>query len=148
MIRILTLAAAILCMQIATVHAADPCAAGDGNKITRAMFTTSLENREPQDRVLVLENNATEVYFFTELSQLQGHTITHRWEYEGRVVYTKSYEIKGPKWRAVSRKELDPSMTGRWSVIVLDENNCPYKAGVFQYVQATKNDSQAVILPP
>ena len=147
MVRMLAVVLMVFCLQIPLVNAAAPCGSGDG-VVLRSMFTTALNNREPQDHVLVLENSATEVYFFTELSQLQGHTITHRWEYEGRVVYTKSYEIKGPRWRAVSRKELDPTMTGRWSVVVIDENNCPYKAGVFQYVQASKNENQAVILPP
>ncbi len=118
------------------------------SKVLRAMFTTRLENREPVDRVLILDNKVREVYFFTDLSQLQGHTITHRWEYEGRVVQTRSYQIKGQRWRAASQKELDPGMIGRWSVVVTDENDCPLKAVVFQLVPYSATQNQTAILPP
>lgn len=127
---------------------AETCDKSEESKVLRAMFTTRLENREPVDRVLILDNKVREVYFFTDLSQLQGHIITHRWEYEGRVVQTKSYQIKGQRWRAASQKELDPGMIGRWSVVVTDENNCPLKAVVFQLVPYSATQNQTAILPP
>ena len=127
---------------------AGTCDKSDEGKILRAMFTTRLENREPVDRVLILENTVREISFFTDLSQLQGHTITHRWEYEGRVVQTRSYQIKGQRWRVASQKELDPAMIGRWSVVVTDENDCPLKAVVFQVVPHSATQNQTVILPP
>lgn len=117
-------------------------------KVLRAMFTTRLENREPADRVLILANETTELFFFSELNQLQGHTITHRWEYEGKVVYQRSYEVKGPRWRITSRKDLDPTMVGRWTAVIVDEKECPLKAVVFQYVQHSDTNNPAAVLPP
>ncbi len=118
------------------------------DKVLRAMFTTKLDDREPSDRVLILGNAATELFFFSELNQLQGHTITHRWEYEGKVVYQRSYEVKGPRWRITSRKDLDPTMVGRWTVVIVDEKECPLKAVVFQYVQHSDTNNPTAILPP
>jgi hypothetical protein len=129
--------------------AADPasCEQQKG-KVLRAMFTTKLENREPSDRVLILGNDVTELFFYSDLSQLDGHTITHRWEYEGKVVYQRSYEVKGSRWRITSRKDLDPSMVGRWTVVIVDEKECPLKAVVFQYMQHSETNNPAAILPP
>ncbi len=137
----------ILFLVTAKQSFAAACDKKDESKILRAVFTTRLDNREPVDRVLILDNKVREVFFFTDLSQLQGHTITHRWEYEGRVVQTRSYQIKGQRWRAASQKELDPGMVGRWSVVVTDENDCPLKAVVFQLVPYSATQNQTAILP-
>ncbi|MBI3561081.1 MAG: DUF2914 domain-containing protein [Gammaproteobacteria bacterium] len=126
---------------------ANPCDPSAEGNVGRAMFTTHIENREPADQVLILDNSYREVFFFTDLNQFQGHTITHRWEFEGRVVQSRSYPIKSSRWRAVSQKDLDPAMVGRWSVLVMDENECPLKAVVFQYVQHSANQKQTAILP-
>lgn len=144
--KALLLAASLLVWGVTGDASASACQAHEGI-VLRAMFTTRLENREPVDHVLIIDNRTRELHFFTDLSQLQGHTITHRWEFEGRVVHTKSFEVKGQRWRAASRKDLDPAMVGRWTAIVVDENDCPLKAVVFQYVQHSGQQLNA-ILPP
>lgn len=127
-------------------HAADEmCEPGSG-KIARAMFTTMIDNREPVDRVLILENDINELYFFTDLRHLQGQTVMHRWEYEGRVVKNKSFQVKGPRWRVFSQHTIDNNMLGRWTVVVTDESGCPLKAVIFQYVQAGKDTNGSAII--
>ncbi|MEW8239177.1 MAG: hypothetical protein AB2727_13375, partial [Candidatus Thiodiazotropha taylori] len=54
--------------------------------VARAVFTTAVINREPVDQVVSLDENATEVSFFTDLRNLQGRTVIHRWEFEGEVI--------------------------------------------------------------
>ena len=138
----------LLTLSAFVAHAAESAVCDQPqDRVLRAMFTTKLENREPSDRVLILGNDATELFFFSELNQLQGHTITHRWEYEGKVVYQRSYEVKGARWRITSRKDLDPTMVGRWTAVIVDEKECPLKAVVFQYVQHS-DSNPAAILPP
>ncbi|MGD8784524.1 MAG: DUF2914 domain-containing protein [Thioalkalispiraceae bacterium] len=118
------------------VLAADELCGPSSGRVARAMFTTGIENREPIDRVLILENKATEIYFFTDLRRLQGKTIIHRWEYEGRVVNRKTFKVNGPRWRVYSLHKIDRNMLGRWTVIVTDETGCPLKAVIFEYIQA------------
>ena len=131
-----------------SIAAKPPCQKHNGS-VARAMFTTEIENREPVDKVLILENDHKVVYFFTDLRNLEGHAITHRWEYNGKVVMTKNFKpAKGPRWRLFSKKELDPSMTGDWTVVVTDEQDCPLKAVVFKYTKHKPNGGGSAILPP
>ncbi len=106
-------------------------------KVARAMFTTNIVNREPTDRVLILANDQDRLYFFTDLRQFQGQTISHRWEYDGRVIMQKKFEVKGPRWRVYSVHTLENNKTGRWTAVIADKNNCPIKAVVFEYVDKT-----------
>jgi hypothetical protein len=147
-ISIYMLSLAGLLVSVNTIAAKPPCQQHNGH-VARAMFTTRIENREPVDKVLILENNHRVVYFFTDLRNLQGHAITHRWEYNGKVVMQKIFKpAKGPRWRLFSKKELDPAMTGDWTVVVTDEKDCPLKAVVFKYKKHQPNGEGSAILPP
>ncbi len=115
-------------------------------KVARALVTTAVENREPVNRVLILENNFPEIFFFSDLRHMQGQKIVHRWEYEGEVVMRKSFDIKGPRWRIFSRKELDPDKVGRWTVVITDKDDCPLKAVVFQYVKENPEGRGSAII--
>lgn len=110
------------------------------------MFTTRVDNREPVDQVLVLEDSYKKIFFFSELRNLEGHEIIHRWEHDGKVVSEKSFEVKGPRWRVYSSLRLNDTMLGRWTVIVMTKDGCPLKAGVFQYVAANSNGQGSAIL--
>ena len=113
--------------------------------VARAMFTTQIDDREPIDRVLILENQVSQLYFFSDLRHLQGQTIKHRWEYEGRVIKEKTFKIQGPRWRIYSLNNLDKDMLGRWTVVIADENNCPLKAVIFQYVKSSGSNGSAIM---
>lgn len=101
--------------------------------VERAMFTTAVENREPVDQVAILPVTEGQVFFFTDLRELQGRTITHRWEYQGQVMAEVSFEVNGPRWRVFSRKSLDPGQLGKWTAIVVDESGWPLRAAIFEY---------------
>ena len=97
----------------------------DKEKIVRAQFTTAIVDKEPADDVVMLTSNNNEIYFFTELSNLQGESVTHRWEFEGQTMAEIKLDIKGSPWRTFSSKKLKPEWTGLWSVIVIDEDGQP-----------------------
>ena len=122
-------------------------AAQESGRVARAMFTTKVENREPINQVLVLDNTVTELYFFSDLRDMQGQTITHRWEYEGKEVMSKSFDVRGPRWRVYSKKELEPQRLGRWTVVITDDKGWPLKAVVFKYTDQSAGEAE-VILPP
>jgi hypothetical protein len=100
--------------------------------VARAVFTTEVVNREPVDQVVSLDENAARVLFFTDLRNLQGRTVTHRWEFEGQVISEVDIEVGGPRWRAYSVKKLNPGEEGKWTVFVLDESGWPLHASIFQ----------------
>lgn len=121
-----------LCLIMPLHLGAEEVSPADGS-VARAAFTTRIENREPVDRVLVLNPPATEIYFFTDLRNLEGHTVTHRWEYQGRAVSNVPFVIGGNRWRVFSKKVFPPDSFGEWSVTVLDDNGWPLYVELFRY---------------
>jgi len=101
--------------------------------VARATFTTAIVNREPVDRVLVLAPPVTEIYFFTDLRNLKGRTVTHRWRYRGEVVSQVPFAVEGDRWRVYSKKLLPPDSFGEWSVTVSDDAGLPLYVELFRY---------------
>ncbi len=107
-------------------------------EVVRAQFTSAIEAREPVDEITVLGNNVNKVYFFSELRDLQGETITHRWIYAGKVMAEISFNVGGPRWRVNSSKTLLPGWTGKWSVVVVDGAGAALSEYSFQYIEAVQ----------
>jgi len=103
-------------------EAAAPAATPASDKVPRALFTTAVTNREPADQVTSLKNDVQQVYFFTELTGLDGQTVTHKWEHSGEVKAEVKFDVKAPRWRVWSSKKFDPSWTGEWTVSVVDSS--------------------------
>lgn len=116
-------------------------------RVARGIFSTNIVDREPVDQVLILSNAVDQIYFFTDLRHYQGQTITHRWEYEGELVTEKSFEVGGPRWRVYSQNDLNPAMTGTWTVVVSDGRGWPIYAAIFQYVEKVSGNEKGIILP-
>ncbi len=99
--------------------------------VARAMFTTGIVDREPVNQVVSLGPDQDAVYFFTDLRNLQGRTVTHRWEFEGQYIGQISFKVGGPRWRVYSKRTLNPGDSGKWTVLVLDESGWPLHASIF-----------------
>jgi len=104
--------------------------------IKRSQFTTAIVNREPTDNVVTLTNNSDKIYFFTELANLKGHTITHRWEYQGKLMAEIKFDVHSDRWRIYSSKNIKPAWTGEWTVELIDENGTSLDAENLQIVEA------------
>jgi len=94
--------------------------ASAAGEVARAQFTTGISDREPMDAITELGTDHTQVYFFTELTGFSGETITHRWEHGGETIAEVSFDVRGPRWRVWSSKQLQPDWTGEWKVSVVD----------------------------
>ncbi|MES9817250.1 MAG: DUF2914 domain-containing protein [Candidatus Thiodiazotropha sp.] len=106
--------------------------------VARAQFTTAVVNREPVDQVVKLDAQATRVFFFTDLRNLQGRTVTHRWEFDGQIASEVDFEVGGPRWRVYSAKSLKPGESGKWTVFVVDESGWPLHASIFEHGEITR----------
>jgi len=110
-------------------------------KVARAIFTSKIIDREPADNLAEIINTSERIYFFTDLRNLKGQIVTHRWEYKDKVMAEVKFKVgEGPRWRVYSSKNLLPEWTGVWTVIVSDENEQTLNASAFNYTQATKAD--------
>jgi hypothetical protein len=130
----------------AAAPAAAAPAAATGT-VARAQFTSAVENREPVDKVTNLINDKTEIYFFSELKNLDNHKVTHRWEHEGKTAFEKSFDVGGNRWRVFSGVTLDPAQTGEWKVSVVDENGATIDTASLSY-QAAPAAEPAATAPP
>lgn len=105
--------------------------------VAQAQFTTGVENREPIDRVDSVFHTQGKPYrrlfYFTQIMGLSGETVTHRWEYEGRVMAKVSFNIGGSHWRVYSSKHLPSTLTGHWRVVVTDSEGETIKTDSFVY---------------
>jgi hypothetical protein len=115
---------------------ASESAARPAGRIARATFTTAVVDREPIDSIDALDTEQTEVAFFTELRDFTGETVIHRWEHGGRVVAEVPVEVRGPRWRAYSTKQLDPAEAGDWTVSVVDASGQVLESASLEYREA------------
>lgn len=102
-------------------------------EVSRAQFTTIVQNREPGDAVTTLSLDDDRILFFSEIRNGQGHTITHRWLYGDRVMAEVTFDIGGPRWRIWSSKTLLPAWAGTWTVQVVNEGDVLLAEQSFTY---------------
>lgn len=108
--------------------------AGSDGSVSRALFTIGVDNREPVIMVTSISADSYDsISFFTELTDLNGHTVTHQWMYNDKVMFEKSFEVGGARWRVWTSKTLIPSWTGTWTVNVLDDDRTTLESKSFEY---------------
>lgn len=88
--------------------------------VARAIVTTGVAEREPiNDLSTVLAGNK-KVLFFTELREMDGQEVKHRWSFGGEVMAEVAFNVGGSRWRVWSSKNLIPEWAGEWKVEVVD----------------------------
>lgn len=135
---------AVLVLALATTahadhHASEPAPPAQIGKVSRSAFSTAIENREPIDDIASLSNDHRRIFFFSELTDLDGQTVSHRWEREGQVMADVPFEVRGPRWRVWSTKQLQPSWTGQWSVSVVDGNGRVIESRHFSFIPVSNS---------
>lgn len=110
------------------------CANSYAGEVGRAIFTIGIDNREPVIMVDSINSGSYDsISFFTELNDLEGHNVTHQWTYNNEVMFEKTFEVKGARWRVWTSKTLLPSWTGTWTVKVLDTDRTELASKSFEY---------------
>lgn len=110
------------------------CGNSLAGEVSRAMFTIGVDDREPVIMVDSIDSGSYDsISFFTELSDLEGHNVTHQWTYNDKVMFEKTFEVKGARWRVWTSKTLIPSWTGDWTVKVLDTDRTVLASKSFEY---------------
>lgn len=128
----------LLALLILGTACATPVALHQKGYVGRAAFTTAVEGREPRDSVSVLPNDHAKVYYFTELRNMTGQTVTHRWTFKGKVMARIRFEVGGDRWRVFSSKKLEPQWLGQWTASVVDASGRILASDHFAYAQATR----------
>ena len=116
--------------------------------VTRALFTRQVKDLEPVDTVSVLTNDITRITYFTEIHGMAGQTITHRWEYNGKILLEKKHEVGSSRWRAYTSKILDPTMLGEWKASVVDAAGGTLSVNTFTYMTKSEPGAAPVSTAP
>jgi hypothetical protein len=103
-------------------------------EISRALFTTGIDNREPVAVVDSIDSGTdNSISFFTEVNDMSGETVTHQWTHNDKVMFEKTFEVKSARWRVWTSKTLNPGWTGSWTVNVLDNERTILTSKSFEY---------------
>jgi hypothetical protein len=101
--------------------------------ISQAVFAKTVENREPVDIIKDASDSLGKIYFFTNMRNLTGERITHRWSYNNKIMAQISFDIKGQRWRVWSSKNLWHTWLGEWTVDVLNQHSDVLISKTFYY---------------
>jgi hypothetical protein len=93
-----------------------------GEEVVRAVFATEVKDRAPVDEITQTGTDVKKLFFFTELKGLSDQEVTHRWEYQGKVMSEVKLPIKAARWRVWSSKTFNPGWVGEWKVSVVDSS--------------------------
>lgn len=92
--------------------------------ISDAVFAEDVIERKPINIISDGEiYSKNKIYFWTNIRNLSGDKITHRWIYNDKIFAEVSFEIKGKRWRVWSSKRFLRSWGGVWEVQVLNRNS-------------------------
>ncbi len=110
------------------------CGTAAAGEVSRAQFTTSIDDREPVSMIYSLDSSAgNSISFFTEVSDMAGQTVTHQWTHQDKIMFEKTFEVKAERWRIWTSKTLIPDWTGTWTVNVLDNERVLLASKTFEY---------------
>ena len=101
--------------------------------ISNAVFALGVEKKVPIDIIEELDNSLSKIYFFTNIRNLRGKKITHRWIYGDRVMADVGFEIGGSRWRVWSSKNIWHTWIGEWRVQVLVDDETILYEKQFNY---------------
>ena len=101
--------------------------------VESSTFTTGIADRAPQDTINTLGNDQRKIFYFTDVRDMTGETLTHRWEFNGQVMAEIHFEIGGPRWRVYSSKTLEPVWLGDWTASAVDSTGRTLSSNTFSY---------------
>ncbi len=95
------------------VYAQDTMIEKEVKKIQRHQFTTNVQDREPADTLTTFDAvPGTNLYYFSELMNMQGMTVKQVWYKNDQVVYELPVLVSGPRWRVYSSMKAEQFKSG------------------------------------
>ena len=118
-----------------------------GGTVARSTFTNGIADREPVDSINKLATSSNKIYYFSELRDMAGQTVTHRWEHNGKIMAEVPFTVGGDRWRVFSSKNLEDSWKGEWKVSVIDQSGGTLAVNTFRYEKKAADKSEAAAQP-
>ena len=111
-------------------------------RVARAVLTREVINHEPVDDLTQISTAIEKIIFFTDLRDMSGHTVKHRWEHNGDIISEVEYVVRGPRWRVWSSKNMKPDWLGKWKISVVNTVGDVIETREFEYVKSMPESIQ------
>jgi len=125
----------ITLLGIALLHGST--VAQESGSVAKSVFTTGIVDREPVNDLDSVSTDIKQIYFFTDIRNMSGNRVTHRWLHGGETRAEVSFNVGGPRWRVHSSKNLAPERVGDWTVEVVDSLGSVIHKDSFVYFKGT-----------
>ena len=90
------------------------------NVASRVVFTYSIEDKEPVERLLEVTHRNGNIFLFTEVIGQKDKQVTHIWYSDGIETFRKTFHVCADKWRMWSSKHPDDA--NHLTVLVYSDN--------------------------
>jgi hypothetical protein len=117
----------------AMLHAPPATAQGTRGSVMNATFTSNVTDGAPTDFRQEFDTDTPAVYYYTEVLDLHGQTVIHRWKLEGKVMQEVPIAIKRSRQPVWSKSVMQPGWTGNWTVEVVNERGEVIEMDNFSY---------------
>ncbi|WP_171695735.1 DUF2914 domain-containing protein [Methylomonas sp. ZR1] len=99
-------------------------------KVIRASLNTEPKDDEPGEPIKsplrVIPNQSREVFYFSEIKNMKGRSLFHRWSRNGQIVHQKQLDMKDKITKVWSSKILSAKDKGEWQVQLTDKKGKVY----------------------
>ncbi len=107
--------------------------------VARAVLVSEINNKDPVGEIIlplvVKKDQASGVFYFTEIINMKGKTLFHQWQRDGNLVYERKVKILGNRWRVSTSKLITYSKTGTWTVRLVDRQGVVFNKIEFEVVK-------------
>jgi hypothetical protein len=115
------------------------------SRIKRAQFTTSVQQREPVDNINKIETSYRTLTFFSEIVNCKGCKVYHQWWFQGEKKYEKKGSISSNRYRWWTKKRVQASNPGTWTVKVLINGKVVHSASLNYFAPSMQQQRAAPI---
>lgn len=109
---------AVVLLSLGALLAMPPAQAQE--EVARSIITTEVVDREPVNDLQTIPISNDTVLYFSELRNMEGQTVMHRWMFGDENIAEVSFNVGGPRWRVWSSKQMLPEWVGAWTVQVVN----------------------------
>ena len=93
--------------------------------VIRSLLTFKIDNNEPVGEISLplrlSKKKATSVYYYVELTGMEGHSVYHEWLLDGALITRKKVNISNSNWRTSSRQLFVYNDKTNWTARLVDE---------------------------
>ncbi|MEI6269233.1 MAG: DUF2914 domain-containing protein [Methylococcaceae bacterium] len=93
--------------------------------VIRSLLTFKIDNNEPVGEISLplklSKKKSTSVYYYVELTGMEGHSVYHEWLLDGALITRKKVNISNGNWRTSSRQLFVYNDKTNWTARLVDE---------------------------